>query len=158
MLALVCLLSISCTNETTDSEIIDETQKHLNVGTYTSFESDVLNLINVYRISKKIPPLIRLELVSSISKNHTLYMIKAQELSHDYFNKRYLELASKVQATLVGENVAVGYATAKGVVNGWIASDGHRAIIETEAFTHFGISIKSDKQGMNYFTNIFIKR
>lgn len=39
----------------------------------------------------------------------------------------------------------------KDVVNAWVKSDAHRKAMEGEA-THFGISVKRDTKGKNYFT------
>lgn len=137
---------------------MEDTLKEMPEGDYSILENEVLVLLNQYRVSQNIEPLKRAELISEVSYDHTLYMIDSDELSHDNFNNRHSELVSKAKASLVGENVAFGYYSAKGVVNGWIASASHKLIIETSAYTHFGIAISKDKEGRNYFTNIFIKR
>ena len=157
VLILVCSLFISCEKDVDIAPLV-ESPKELVEGEYNSLENEVLLLLNEYRTSQNLPLLKRAEIISSISNNHTSYMISSKELSHDNFNKRHSELVAKVSASLVGENVAFGYNSARGVVSGWITSDAHRAIIETRSFTHFGIAINSDVEGRNYFTNIFIKR
>jgi len=157
VLAIVCFLSVSC-SEDIDTVPEEIQQKELIEGDYSSLENEVLVLLNEFRESNGIIPLKRAEIVSSVSSNHTQYMIGSNELSHDNFSKRHSELVSSANATQVGENVAFGYNSAKGVVSGWIASESHRSIIETASFTHFGISISADREGRNYFTNIFIKR
>lgn len=53
--------------------------------------------------------------------------------------------------------MAYGFETAQGVVNAWVKSDAHRKAMEGEA-THFGISVKRDTKGKNYFTNIFMSK
>ena len=60
-------------------------------------------------------------------------------------------------SSTVRENVAYGYATASGVVNAWLNSEGHREVIEGD-FTHFDISAEKDENGRWYYTNIFIKK
>jgi uncharacterized protein YkwD len=67
-------------------------------------------------------------------------------------------LQNNANAKKVGENVAYGYGTAEGVVNGWLNSPAHKKIIETEEYTHFGISTEKDSSNRNYFTQIFISR
>ena len=93
-----------------------------------------------------------------MADGHTNYMIGAGIISHDNFAERAQTLMSEAGAKTVGENVGYGYSTAAGVVNAWIASDGHRKIMENPDYTHFGISTDSNAENRNYFTNIFIKK
>lgn len=158
VLILVCFLSTSCTKDSVDTDPVDELQNELKEGEYSSLENEILVLLNEFRISQGMKSLKRAEIVSSISNNHTLYMINSDKISHDNFLDRHSTLVSKVNATQVGENVAFGYNSARGVVSGWLASDSHRTIIETTSFTHFGIAVSADSAGRNYFTNIFIER
>jgi len=158
VLVMVCFLSTSCTKDSVDTDPVEELQNELKEGEYTSLENEVLVLLNEFRNSQGMESLKKAEIVSSISNNHTLYMIDSDKISHDNFLERHSELVSKVAARNVGENVAFGYNSARGVVNGWLASDSHRAIIETSNFTHFGIAVSADSEGRNYFTNIFIER
>lgn len=125
---------------------------------YTSMEFEILSLINEHRVSKGIPPLNTVNLVSKEAIDHTDYMIGEGTVSHDNFSSRHQNLVAKVAAKKVGENVAYGYSSAQAVVNAWIKSEGHRNNIENESFTAFGISTKQDSEGRNYFTHIFIKR
>ena len=46
-------------------------------------------------------------------------MIKNEEISHKNFSERAAYLIENANAISVGENVAYGYSTAKGVVTGW---------------------------------------
>lgn len=57
----------------------------------------------------------------------------------------------------VSENVAYGYRSADAVVKAWLKSKGHKENIEADN-THFGISVRQDADGRNYFTNIFVKK
>ena len=65
---------------------------------------------------------------------------------------------SQKSAKSVGENVAYGFSSATSVVTAWIKSDEHRAIIEKESYTHFGISTEQNIEGRYFFTQIFIKQ
>lgn len=149
---------MSCSDDLNDDAPVENSNKELREGEYTDLENNVLTLLNEYRISQDIRPLKKAEVISNLSMGHTEYMIDSDQLSHDNFSDRHNELVSKINAKLVGENVAYGYNSAKGVVDGWLASSAHRYIIETEKYTHFGISIRADEKGRNYFTNIFINR
>jgi len=52
-----------------------------------------------------------------------------------------------------GENIAQGYATAADVVNGWMASSGHRANILNASFTKCGIGVYQSAGG-TYWTMV----
>ena len=121
-------------------------------------ELEILNLVNAHRQGMNLAELKRLDIVSGVANSHTDYMIQAGQLSHDNFDKRSQILIQNSQANKVGENVAYGYSSAQGVVNGWLNSAGHRKIIESDEYTHFGISTDSNKDGINYFTHIFINK
>jgi len=125
---------------------------------YTEIESDILNLLNEHRDSLGLNPVSPLDIISSESSNHTDYMIENEEISHKNFDRRAAYLIENANAISVGENVAYGYSTAKGVVTGWLNSESHRLTIENPNYTNVGISIKTNTEKRNYFTNIFIKR
>ncbi len=125
---------------------------------YTAIELEVLDRINNYRATKELPTLKRLNIISSIALTHTNYMVEKGEANHDNFSQRHEKLVLNAAAKTVGENVAYGFSSAKSVVNAWIKSDHHRAIIENESFTHFGISTEQDSEGRYFFTQLFIKQ
>ena len=85
-------------------------------------------------------------------------MIETGTVSHDNFSKRSQTLMDQADAIAVGENVAYGYSSAQGVVNGWLNSSSHRKVIENPNYTHFGISTEVNTENRNYFTHIFIKK
>lgn len=128
-----------------------------NSITYTSLESEILNKVNTYRESIGLKSLSPVDEVSFQAIDHTGYMTSNEVVNHDNFNVRYNNLVLEVGAKSVSENVAFGYGSADAVVKAWIASEGHRVNIEGD-FTHFGISVDKDKNGKNYFTNIFMRR
>jgi uncharacterized protein YkwD len=76
---------------------------------------------------------------------------------HDGFHERIDRIKGKVGfVSLAGENVASGPMSAREVVDGWLHSPGHRRNIEGD-FRLTGIGVATAKNGMVYFTQIFIK-
>lgn len=140
-------------NNATQNEIVD-----LSKTSYTSLEADVLALVNQHRESIGLQPLTTLNLVSGVAKGHTEYMIVVGEPNHDNFAQRSQQLMQQASAKSVGENVAYGYSTAQGVVNAWLNSPEHKAIIENPNYTHFGISTEANTENRNFYTNIFIEK
>jgi len=158
--ALVCIFTFaSCSKDNSIPENDTELKSAdlVNTIAYTSIESDILSGVNKYRESKGLTLLARVDEVTFQADDHTVYMTSNEIVNHDNFNVRYSNLVSGVGAKAVAENVAFGYGSADAVVKAWIASDGHRVNIEGD-YTHFGISVDKDKNGKNYFTNIFMRR
>ena len=126
--------------------------------TYSTIELEILDKVNIHRESLGLKPLENLDVISSVALSHTSYMVEIDKVNHDHFLQRQENLELKADAKSVGENVAYGYNSSKGVVEAWLESDAHRAIIENDKYTHFGISTEKNSEGRNYFTQIFIKR
>ncbi|WP_026838783.1 CAP domain-containing protein [Gillisia sp. JM1] len=159
-LVFACILTFaSCSkdNAIPENEAQLKTANLSNSIAYTSLESEILNGVNKYRESIGMKALARVDEVTYQADDHTVYMTSNEVVNHDNFNVRYSNLVSEVGAKAVAENVAFGYGNADAVVKAWIASEGHRVNIEGD-FTHFGISVDKDKNGKNYFTNIFMRR
>jgi len=126
--------------------------------TYSPIEDEILNLVNEYRKEQGLSTLSKLNVISSVAKTHTSYMVEIGKVNHDNFSERHEMLVNNAKATTVGENVAYGYNSSESVVNAWLNSPGHKKIIEDKTFTHFGISTEKDANGRNYFTHIFINK
>jgi uncharacterized protein YkwD len=159
-IALLSTLFFACSPEEDDGIYFAETNEVV-VATkvsYSTMETKIMDLINAHRKSINLSELSPMNIVSSVADGHTNYMIVNGEVSHDNFAQRAATLQQNANANKVGENVAYGFGTAEGAVNGWLNSPAHKAIIETEEYTHFGISTDKDSSGRNYFTHIFIQK
>jgi len=156
---LFSFVLFSCSTED-DGIYFDASSEVLTAdATYSAIESEILDLLNQHRVSKGLTALKPLDIVSNTADDHTTYMIGAGEISHDNFQNRSQTLMEKANAKKVGENVAYGYSSAQGAINGWLNSEGHKAVIENPKYTHFGISTEKCKNsGRNYFTQIFISK
>ena len=127
-------------------------------STYSKIETQILVLVNNHRQSIGLKKLHELKIVSSVALSHSKHMAETGKVSHDNFSVRQEKLIANASAKAVAENVGFGYKTAKDVVDAWLNSDSHRAAIENPSFSHFGISTEKNKNGKNYFTQIFIKK
>ncbi len=158
-LILLSTLLFSCSKED-DGIYFNENIEVINTTnvSYSAIETEILNLVNDHRISIGLSSLSTLNIVSSVADGHTNYMIEVNQINHDNFAQRSQTLINEANAKSVGENVAYGFTTAQGVVNGWLNSEDHRKIIEKPDYTHFGISTDSNSENRNYFTHIFIKK
>ncbi|WP_103071458.1 CAP domain-containing protein [Aquimarina sediminis] len=155
-IAYVAILLFSCSPENIEDNI-SSTDKEFVVPEVKSIEIEILELINSYRVSQGLNVLESLDIVKSQAYTHTDYMIKQNNMSHDYFHERKSYLIANAGASKVAENVGYGYSSAESVVNAWLKSDSHRRTIEGD-YTEFDISVEQNKEGVLFFTNIFIKR
>ena len=159
-LFLISTFLFSCSKEDDgiyfdpSSEVIDLNK----VTSYSTIELDILKLVNDHRNDMGLSKLEALNIVSSVAKGHTEYMVETGAVNHDNFSQRSQALIDNANAKSVGENVAYGFNTAQGVLNGWLNSEEHRKILENPSYTHFGISTEPNSEGRNYFTQIFIKK
>ncbi|NLP57425.1 CAP domain-containing protein [Lutibacter sp. B1] len=160
-LFLISLILFSCTKE---EEVFKTSSDKIGVlidttsVTCTSIETEILDLVNEHRKSLGMQTLKPLTIISAVAESHTKYMIETGEVNHDDFYLREQALVSEAGAKSVAENVAYGYVSASNAVNAWLQSESHRNIIENPNFTHFGISIDTNTEGRNYFTQMFIKK
>lgn len=159
MLILCTLFLTSCSKE----NINDQVTAYDQVATkkvdydYSQIEREVLEDLNLYRRANGLSELKPLTDLSIESEMHNDYMIEAGEVSHDHFAERAAYLMNELGAKSVSENVAYGYHTADAVIKAWLKSKAHKQNIEG-THTHFGISVRQDAEGKNYYTNIFIKK
>lgn len=156
LIALVSVLSFSCSNEEMPNETIDSVTLE-NAPIAKTIEIEILELINQHRIEMGLNPLHNLNIIKSVAFTHTDYMVEVNEVNHNNFYQRKNSLIQNAGAITVSENVAYGFSSAQAVVNAWINSDSHRANIEGN-YTDFDISAEQNGEGRWYYTNIFIKK
>ncbi|OUR98986.1 hypothetical protein A9Q86_13020 [Flavobacteriales bacterium 33_180_T64] len=156
IMALVALLSFSCSTENFPDETIDSMSLPVPPAAKT-IEIEILELINAHRINEGLEPLNNHNTIKAVAFTHTDYMVEEDNVSHDNFFQRQNSLINNASATSVSENVAYAFSSAQSVVNAWLNSEGHRENIEGD-YTDFDISAEQNEEGKWYFTNIFIKR
>jgi uncharacterized protein YkwD len=157
ILSLVVTISFtSCSNS--DSENPTPESSIVSNYNYNSNESQLLDLVNEYRVSQGLNELQPINHVSFKSYEHNLYMIEKKEISHDLFTERSNNLIQVLGAVKVGENLAYNFSTPSAALNAWVHSPGHKKNLEGD-YTHFGVSITVDPDtGKNYYTNMFLKK
>ncbi|MGA1874560.1 MAG: CAP domain-containing protein [bacterium] len=125
----------------------------------------VHQLVNEYRSSKDLSPLIHNEVIAQQARNHSLSMFNDNVgrekvvISHDGFAQRVDEIAKDIPYIGAAENVGwnKGYSDpAQRIVDRWISSSGHRENMEGN-YRLTGIGISGDSQSGYYFTQIFIR-
>ncbi len=159
-MALICMFTFSSCSK--DSVIPEESAANLSTlklvdnFAYSKIETQILDAVNAHRQSIGLSSLSPVDDITLQALDHTSYMATQKVVNHDDFNKRYEALVKEIGAKAVAENVAFGYRTADAVVAAWIKSDEHRANLEGD-YKYFGVAVEQDKDGRNYFTNIFVR-
>ncbi|NJM80458.1 MAG: CAP domain-containing protein [Flavobacterium sp.] len=155
LITITLLTACSSNNENFETESsVRELEK---TYIHSSYEIELLDLVNGYRVSKGLIPLEIIQHISYKGSQHNDYMIVTNSVNHDGFDERKMNLQQVLGAYRVGENVAYGFASAQATMNAWINSEAHRNNLMGD-YTHFGISIKEDANGKKYYTNMYIKK
>ena len=126
---------------------------------FSSYQQQVLDLVNDERTKRGISALTLDSSLSSV----------ATKKSQDMVNKNYFDHTSptygspfdmmkqfRVSYRTAGENIAKGQKTPKEVVTSWMNSEGHRKNILNPNFTNLGVGIAKDSKGTTYWTQMFI--
>ena len=122
----------------------------------TEMEMDLLRIVNAHRSRSGQGPLLFDGAAYRYANGHTDHMISKGSLNHDGFKIRASGLAREAGAEAVGENVATGYPTAQDAFANWYSSADHRKAMEGD-FTHTAASIKKDREGNLYYTQLFYR-
>jgi uncharacterized protein YkwD len=131
------------------------------------FESELLRLVNDYRLVLGLSPLLPSPVLDDAARAHSQHMIEHRFFSHSspegLTPGERLALA-RVDWTAVGENIASAYSTPQAVFEAWMASPKHRANIESDLFTHAGVGYAldpaptADFPDLHYWAMVFLKR
>jgi hypothetical protein len=117
------------------------------LGVSTSISSsEVISLTNIQRANNGLPAL------NTNSKLMSAAQAKAQDMfAKDYWAHNapdgttpwYWITAAGYNYSTAGENLAKGFSTSNGVVQGWMNSPGHRANILNTSFIDTGVAVMS---------------
>jgi uncharacterized protein YkwD len=112
----------------------------------TSVESEgrILASLNAQRAKSSLPPLVYNGQLTRAARAHANDQARKGYFSHT--GQDGSQISDRVQRTgykycLIAENLSMGYPSAQGAVQGWMASEGHRRNIMNRNFTDVGIGI-----------------
>ena len=125
-----------------------------------SLELTTHNLVNRYRQSRNLPPLVADPAILAQAKAHSEEMARSGNMNHDGFARRADLVSQTIVYRSVAENVAFngGHGQPDRVaVQGWIASPGHQRNMLGQ-YDLTGIGVAKNAKGEYYFTQIFIRK
>lgn len=129
--------STTTTRQTTTTTKAPTTTTKTTTAATNDVLQEVLRLVNEQRAAKGLSPL------TYYHAGQAAGDIRAAEIKTTFSHTRpngescFTVLSEAgISYRAAGENIAYGYRTAEAVMGGWMNSDGHRANILNESFTH----------------------
>lgn len=115
---------------------------------------EMVDLVNAHRRSVNCPPLVWMQTVANAAQGHADDMAR-----RGYFDHNSPEghgpvdrlRAHGVSYRAMGENIAQHPGGPRDVLNGWLASPGHRQNLERCGYTHHGIGLRE-----GYWTHLLV--
>lgn len=129
-------------------------------GLIQSFEQQIFELTNVFRVQQGQKALVWHEATSAVAKAHSKHMAEADYFDHtspggDGPGER-LESAG-IRYRGYGENIAAGQRHAIEAVNGWVNSPGHRSNMLQDYFEAHGAGVYAGGGTYGiYYTQVFL--
>ncbi|STO31709.1 uncharacterized protein, YkwD family [Fusobacterium necrogenes] len=126
-----------------------------------SYQEIILKKVNIARREKGLKPLKINEELNKIAIVKAKDMAKDEKLSHN--SKKFgmtFNLIKKegIRYSAAAENIARWHDTPEFVAKRWLNSKGHRKNILNPDYDETGIGLAKDKNGKNYWVQLFIKK
>jgi len=126
-----------------------------------ALEPEVVQLVNAHRAGLGIPLLATSPTLSAAARWKSMHMAFGSYVTHDdpappvarTWDQRVRDCG--YPNAYMGENIAAGASTARQVMDGWLASPGHRANIENPGFVAIGVGAAADGGGVVFWTQDF---
>ncbi len=119
---------------------------------------DVLELTNTQRLNAGLGQLAWDDTLAQVAAGHACDMINDNFFEHENLEGEHVgdrATALNYQWQMIGENLAAGQTTPQQVVDGWMASEGHRKNILRPQFTTLGIAYRQGGSYMHYWVQVF---
>jgi uncharacterized protein YkwD len=114
-------------------------------------------LANDQRAAAGLAPLSQSGDLTEAARSHSIDQASMQTMTHtgsDGSNAGDRIARAGFAAGAWAENVAAGYGSASGVIDGWMGSGGHRQNILDPAFTSIGVASAQASDGTLYWTMV----
>lgn len=106
----------------------------------TLTDAEILAAINAVRKANGAPPWTYNTRLEEAARSQARLMAQKNTLSHDLGVTLRERVTAAGYLGAVGENVAKGYTSLGGAIEGWMASSGHRGTLLSHRFVEFGLA------------------
>lgn len=116
--------------------------------------AEVLDGVNAERAKRQLPPLSTEQRLAKAAQDHACDNARVGKMTHTGSDGS--DLSTRLRRvgynySQANENVAKGYSDSKAVIQGWMASSGHRRNILAAGTVDLGIGIALGKDGSPYW-------
>jgi uncharacterized protein YkwD len=119
--------------------------------TGAKYEHDVAVYTNAQRTSRHLVKLKWNGCLDKYAEAQATRMAKRQSLQH----QALLPILQRCHMNLVGENIAMGYASGHAATVAWMHSPGHRANILKKQYRLYGVGAYRDSHGTWWVSHVF---
>lgn len=126
-----------------------------------NYQKVILKKVNDVRVVNGLKPLKINEELNKIAIIKAKDMAKEEKLSHNSqkFGMTFnLLKKNNIGYSAAAENIARWHDTPEFVAQRWLESKGHRGNILNPDYDETGIGLAQDREGKNYWVQLFIKR
>lgn len=117
-------------------------------------DAEILAAINAVRKANGAPPWTYNTRLEQAARAQARLMAQKNTLSHDLGVTLRERVTAAGYLGAVGENVAKGYTSLAGAIEGWMASSGHRGTLLSHRFVEFGLAAARGPGGKLYWAMI----
>lgn len=131
-----------------------------DAGPVSTYEQQVITLINKERTSRGLAPLKQDWQLSRVARYKAEDMILKNYFSHTsptYGSPFRMMESFGIKFNAAAENIAMGQRTPAEVVAAWMNSSGHRANILSPIYTYTGVGAGKTSAGTLYWVQMFYK-
>lgn len=120
----------------------------------TLSDEEILAAINAVRKANGAPAWTYNTRLEDAARSQARLMARKNTLSHDLGVTLRQRVTTAGYIGAVGENVAKGYTSLSGAIEGWMNSSGHRGTLLSHRFTEFGLAAARGPGGKLYWAMI----
>ena len=120
----------------------------------TRTDDEILTALNAVRKANGAPPWTYNARLEEAARSQARLMAQKNTLSHDLGVTLRERVTAAGYLGAVGENVAKGYTSLQGAIEGWMESSGHRGTLLSHRFVEFGLAAARGPGGKLYWAMI----
>lgn len=136
------------------------TSAQKSIPEFPTVEREIIRLVNVERRRNRLDTLVFNAALDKAARIQAVEMAAERKMAHELPGAPLPTLKDRARSAgyeyrQLAENIAYGYPSARGVVDGWMKSPPHRANILDRGVVETGVGVARAKTGELYFCQVF---